>query len=246
MKIADDWYIAHDEQLCMKKVSNESTAADAEPNFLHVQIKSEELNIFDYESNEVEGSDDGNMDDCSSVGECTTDTAKLYHMKAEVSTHPNTAPAHCGREKTMCAICGQTFSTTGNMRKHMNAIHLEKKHECDICGRCFNQAYRLKEHLYSHAGVKPHKCEICAKAFARRELVRAHMRTHTGEKPFKCDIEQCERAYGYQIDLRRHKYGAHGIYFKKYPCPICERIYPENKLLSKHMRLAHPEIDPNS
>lgn len=151
---------------------------------------------------------------------------------------------HCVSEKNervTCNECGQTFSTPGNLNSHKK-IHLKcKAYVCTYCGRGFNQLHNLKEHTNRHTGEKPYMCEwkfgdsVCGKKFGRKTNLTAHTRVHTGLKPFKCNIEGCDRAYMFEIDLKRHKYSIHGIFTKKHICPICAKIYPENKLLKKHL-----------
>lgn len=85
--------------------------------------------------------------------------------------------------------------------------------------------------------MKSYKCPSCDKMFGRRSGLDAHQLIHTGEKPNKCTIAGCDRAYMYSIDLKRHLFGAHGIYTKKHECKVCAKIFPENKLLVAHMKV---------
>lgn len=142
------------------------------------------------------------------------------------------------RERATCDVCEQTFSSVGNMKKHRESHLEEKRFVCSYCGRGFNGLFNLKEHTNSHTGVKPYTCEICGKSFGRQTNKYSHMRIHSGEKPYKCNIDNCERAYAFKIDLNRHRYSTHGIYTKKHICPICSKVYSENKLLKKHL-LSH-------
>lgn len=109
---------------------------------------------------------------------------------------------HCLSEKServSCEECGQTFSTPGNLNSHKK-IHLKcKAYVCTYCGRGFNQLHNLKEHTNRHTGDRPYKCETCGKSFGRKTNLTAHTRVHTGQKPFKCNIEECTRAYMFEI-----------------------------------------------
>ena len=60
---------------------------------------------------------------------------------------------------------------------------------------------------------------------------------HTGEKPYKCNIENCDRAYAHGTDLKRHRRSQHGIFTKTFECPICSKIFYENKFLKKHLNV---------
>ena len=51
----------------------------------------------------------------------------------------------------MCTWCGQTFTQSANMQKHIIQQHtLEKSHVCKLCGKSFVQPYYLKRHLLTH------------------------------------------------------------------------------------------------
>lgn len=138
-------------------------------------------------------------------------------------------------KRVKCNECGQTFSSAGNLNSHKRIHFKSKAFVCTYCGRGFNQLHNLNEHTNRHTGEKPYKCDSCDKTFSRRTSLTAHCRVHTGEKPYVCKIEQCGRAYMFGIDLKRHHFSVHGIYTKKHVCPICSKVYSENKLLKKHL-----------
>lgn len=139
------------------------------------------------------------------------------------------------KERFQCTECDLTLANAGTLKAHMRIHAKSKAFVCTYCGKGFNQLYNLKQHTNGHTGQKPFKCTMCDKAFGRKTNLVAHTRVHTGEKPFKCPIDGCDRAYMFEIDLKRHKYSVHGIYTKKHICPICSKVYSENKLLKKHL-----------
>lgn len=104
---------------------------------------------------------------------------------------------------------------------------------CEFCGKQFPERKRLVAHVKLHTSV--YKCDHCPKEFRSAKVLRLHVRTHTGEKPYQCPEPECGRAFAQYIDRHRHLYKAHGIFRKKFPCTRCDRIFPENSLLRKHM-----------
>lgn len=140
------------------------------------------------------------------------------------------------RKRFECPVCKLSLANPGTLKQHLVLHEKSKAFVCPYCGRGFNQLYNLKQHQNHHTGVKPYKCNLCEKAFGRKSNLVSHTRVHTGEKPFRCHIMGCDRAYMFDIDLKRHKYSVHQIYTKKHICTVCSKVYPENKLLQKHLK----------
>lgn len=134
-----------------------------------------------------------------------------------------------------CETCGKSFLTLRKLEIHRSTHLDERNHKCSYCDATFKTKNGLAIHSNIHTEAKVYECKICLKSFLHSGSLQSHKRVHTGEKPYKCDIEGCERAYMYAIDLKRHKYGAHGIWTKKHPCTVCGKIFPENKILKRHL-----------
>lgn len=139
-----------------------------------------------------------------------------------------------------CELCGKGFPDKKGYHTHMyRHKNSTPKYICTLCGRGFTSLALLNVHTNSHNGVKPYNCKECGKAFVRTGQLNVHMRIHTGIKPYICSEEGCDRAYAHSVDLKRHLWGQHKIYTKKFPCQICGKIFPENKILTKHLK-NHP------
>lgn len=130
------------------------------------------------------------------------------------------------KEPIKCELCDKFFASAGTLKTHQ-AIHSGTKRfgiairtfklffffcnelmrysflVCSYCGTSFRQLYHLTEHMNAHTGNKPYHCQVCDKRFGRLHILRAHQRVHTGEKPHRCTIDGCDRAYAYDIDLKR-------------------------------------------
>lgn len=141
-------------------------------------------------------------------------------------------------KKFKCKLCESSFVRQSLLDIHHNRAHLDiKEYICSICGRGFKTKDQLKSHTNSHTGEKPFKCTFngCEKSFRSRSNRENHMLTHTGEKRYQCSVSGCNRPFGFAKDLRRHIFQVHKICVKKYPCPICNEVFPENSFLKKHM-----------
>lgn len=156
--------------------------------------------------------------------------------KRTLASHMKLIHRHESRGSFECDVCGKMLISKHSLKKHKETHMEAKSFICSYCGKGFRLKFNMLEHINSHTGQKPHKCTQCDKTFGRRTHLIVHMRIHTGAKPYKCTVEDCGRTYAHGIDLKRHLYGAHRIYTKKFECRICAKVYSENKLLTKHMK----------
>lgn len=134
-----------------------------------------------------------------------------------------------------CNVCNRCLSSAYCLKTHLKTHSDTKEFVCTYCGKGFHKIHNLNEHINSHTGNRPYDCKECGKKFKSGNNLRHHLLVHTGEKPCKCKIEGCSASYMYRVDLKRHLYSAHGIYTKKFECQICQKVFPENKLLRKHL-----------
>ena len=76
-----------------------------------------------------------------------------------------------------CEICNKTFSTKGNLKKHVSSVHERKKpFECEICNKVFFEKGTLKIHISSvHEKKKSFECDICEKTFAVKDKLKRHV-----------------------------------------------------------------------
>ncbi|XP_055297714.1 zinc finger protein 577-like [Sitodiplosis mosellana] len=170
---------------------------------------------------------------CNQEG-CTEEFRQKQLLRKHLKT------VHGIVEKHLCSICKFAFADKSNLKHHMVTHTDDKRFICSFCGARFHKLTNMTEHMNAHLGLKPYKCEICGKDFGRSNHKRQHMRVHTGEKPYICQIvNDCTRAYMFKIDLKRHQRSVHGIIEKTFTCKICDKIFYENKYLTKHMATAH-------
>ena len=61
-----------------------------------------------------------------------------------------------------CQSCEKDFKTKGELKKHMNRVHLKlRPHECDICNSIFSEKGDLNKHIRSVHEKKTFPCPLC-------------------------------------------------------------------------------------
>ena len=102
-----------------------------------------------------------------------------------------------------CTVCGKSFSSTGNLSRHMRTHSDVRPFPCPHCPKRFRQNAHLKKHVRTHTGEKPFECEYCGRKFTQKVTLIGHVRAkHTKEKPFGCQI--CDKRFPTRNHLRAH------------------------------------------
>jgi len=69
---------------------------------------------------------------------------------------------HEKRNPQLCTLCGKSFQSASNLRKHVEAVHEKKQFECIECQEIFKSEFTYKQHMaYKHEGKEMFKCDIC-------------------------------------------------------------------------------------
>lgn len=75
--------------------------------------------------------------------------------------------------------CSKAFASKFNLRRHVNATHLEiKNYACDLCPRHFASKQGLVEHRFIHTGERPFYCSVCGKRFRQASQLCMHRKCH--------------------------------------------------------------------
>ena len=111
-----------------------------------------------------------------------------------------------GEKKHKCEKCSYGAPFQSDLVKHVKVVHDKiKDNVCADCGYAFSEKGALKRHrnMVHKMGEKKFKCVNCPfKSYNNYELTRHTSRVHDKVRNHKC--EECGKAYGYQIDLKKH------------------------------------------
>ncbi|EDW31805.1 GL10766 [Drosophila persimilis] len=141
-----------------------------------------------------------------------------------------------GHMRLTCDICHQGHATFLLLCKHMLQVHHRKGYAI-CCHKKFYKRSALTDHIDRHTDPEKFKCTECDKTFADKQCLRNHeLLKHQPDdvKVFMC--EQCPKRYTKQYLLEQHR-----IIHKErtIPCGICDRRFPNNSLLSTHVKMVH-------
>ena len=107
-------------------------------------------------------------------------------------------------KSTACEICGMTFSTVNNLRRHNQTVHVDKeKTEVLHCSKCLYSTYSqvyLKQHTYVEHNPKQQKENKPEKAIFDRPQV---VRTEAYMKIYQCT--ECSREIASSQLFRHYK-----------------------------------------
>ncbi|KAM3858518.1 uncharacterized protein ACN63O_018093 [Diretmus argenteus] len=146
----------------------------------------------------------------------------LKRLATEKEDGPGQPVAHC------CKVCGESFQSKSNLRKHAETHSAESESVCGVCGEHLQPSETMIDHLQSHRETGK-ICHVCGKTY---QNIDTHMRSHTGIKPYNCIV--CGKRFPRPGALRRHKKIHTGE--RPYICEFCGKTFIDNGALTTHIR----------
>ena len=129
-----------------------------------------------------------------------------------------------------CDQCAKTFSSQGNLKRHLRIYTSEKPFACSQCDYKCSRPSHLKSHERIHTGEKPFSCSQCDYKCLTSSDLKKHQRIHTGDKPFSCS--QCDYKCSRSSTLKNHERTHTGD--KPFCCFQCKKAFTSAQNLRKH------------
>ncbi|EGT46839.1 hypothetical protein CAEBREN_31083 [Caenorhabditis brenneri] len=112
------------------------------------------------------------------------------------------------------------------------ALDQQKSSEDDASSLCSNESKLLK---FPTTPIKEEEglfsCDQCDKVFGKQSSLARHKYEHSGQRPYKCDI--CEKAFKHKHHLTEHKRLHSGE--KPFQCDKCLKRFSHSGSYSQHM-----------
>ncbi|KAF1758623.1 hypothetical protein GCK72_015082 [Caenorhabditis remanei] len=112
------------------------------------------------------------------------------------------------------------------------ALDNQKSSEDDASSLCSNESKLLK---FPTTPIKEEEglfsCDQCDKVFGKQSSLARHKYEHSGQRPYKCDI--CEKAFKHKHHLTEHKRLHSGE--KPFQCDKCLKRFSHSGSYSQHM-----------
>lgn len=151
----------------------------------------------------------------------------------------------------VCPCCGQGFSQSSHLSRHMAKYHSGKKElevkskepnksdKCTICGLWLSSRYRLKLHRKSHMSTDANKCQTCGIEAPSHDALLGHIRAfHEIRQKNKCRL--CETVFETTNELQQHIKTNHPTE-KLFRCNLCLQTFVWKVSLDAHTKKMHPE-----
>ena len=133
-------------------------------------------------------------------------------------------------EERTCKECDKTFMSSRNLRQHQIRVHITNV-TCNICGQAFKYKVELQEHKAMHCGRKSYSCPKCNKTFFRLANLDTHLQITHNSGRFQCHI--CKKEYGRKQSRDYHVIASHERVLP-HKCEYCGKGFTRLLDLKRH------------
>ena len=142
--------------------------------------------------------------------------------------------------------CGKEFTTSFNLKQHIQYIHLKDNNEIvkcqyDNCSYETHNPDNMRKHVYNLHKEKKFVCDYpgCSFGSYLAHKLKRHKITHSDDKPIQCEWPGCEYRAKHKEILSSHMITHKTTFEFKCPQEGCEQMFKTQRAAKNHEKAMH-------
>ncbi|KPJ01311.1 Zinc finger protein 425 [Papilio xuthus] len=160
-----------------------------------------------------------------------------HDAEYDVSVPNCLLPFKLDKDQSTCPICDMKFVFFEYLLRHSNKNHLSHNYICDICGTSFQGENHLKMHNRYYHKEGGYACVHCGITLTTLSKKISHEKNVHMVNLSTCP--HCPETFKSPYFKKLHLANVHGVEELKIKCPYCSKVYPQESIMSRHMRRVH-------
>ncbi|XP_060809251.1 zinc finger protein 208 [Amyelois transitella] len=146
-------------------------------------------------------------------------------------------PFKLDKDNLTCPTCNMKFVFFEYLLRHANKHHLSHDYICDVCGTSFQGENHLKMHHRYYHREGGYTCDYCGISLATLSKKILHEKNvHHVNLP---TCPHCSETFLSPYFKKLHLANVHRVEEVIIKCPYCPKVYPQESIMSRHMRRVH-------
>uniref|UniRef100_A0A663LL82 Zinc finger protein ZFAT n=1 Tax=Athene cunicularia TaxID=194338 RepID=A0A663LL82_ATHCN len=112
--------------------------------------------------------------------------------------------------------------------------------ECEYCGKLFWYQVHYDMHVRTHTREHLYYCSQCNYSSITKNCLKRHVIQKHSNILLKCPTEHCDYSTPDKYKLQAHLKVHTELDKKSYSCPVCEKLFFEDRLIKSHIKTNHP------
>ena len=219
-------------EICKRGFSIEYVFEEHKKSHSEADYKDKVSDAIDY-IDDSDNDTDFKVEDAREEEDKDSDQVKQLKMLnlVKVQSQKSKSSPEDENKKPVCEICGTTFLSSANLRKH-NLLHSDRMYECPYCAKLMKRKDYVNAHIRKvHKHVDLEKNPVDFSKYTH--VIPGGAKDKTNE-----NVEN-DKEIGETEDKSERKVGKPKTGLGKSVCPECNKVYDEQADLEQHMLLVH-------
>lgn len=146
-------------------------------------------------------------------------------------------PFVLAKDQPTCPTCNMKFVFFEYLLRHANKHHLSHDYICDVCGTSFQGENHLRMHNRYYHREGGYTCEQCGIVLSTLSKKLLHEKNVHMVNLSACP--HCSETFKSPYFKKLHLANVHGVEELKIKCKYCPKVFPQESIMSRHMRRVH-------